>query len=281
MHEKKSFSTRVDEFLGGKGFYIVLFVCVAVIGVSAWLLLFSRFSPLPGGDTLDYVDAMGDDVTPNDSDTGEKAGVPTTPGGTTPPEHRVPEDTAPPKDTDALTVRDDPKDTAPKDTVPESTVPKAETQKPKEQDRESDALKPEDLAFTWPVMGRLTTGYSPDALIYSRTMGDWRTHDGIDIEAEQGTRVLSCASGVVTRVYTDDLMGTTVVIDHGAGVVSTCSNLASVPAVKEGDTVTIATVIGSVGSTALGETNETPHLHFSLTVNGKSVDPTQFLPKLA
>jgi len=40
MREKKSFAEHFDAFFNGKGFYIVLFVCAAIIGVSAWALLF-------------------------------------------------------------------------------------------------------------------------------------------------------------------------------------------------------------------------------------------------
>ena len=38
MDEKKSRWDKVFKFVGEKGFYIVLFLCVAVIGVSAWMI---------------------------------------------------------------------------------------------------------------------------------------------------------------------------------------------------------------------------------------------------
>ena len=43
MEDKKKDSgqSRLESFFGGKGFYIVLFLCVGVIGVSAWTLLSS------------------------------------------------------------------------------------------------------------------------------------------------------------------------------------------------------------------------------------------------
>lgn len=284
MHEKKSISERVDEFLGGKGFYIVLFACVAVIGVSAWLLLFSRFSPLDLGDEVDYVDAMGNNVTPKDPDAGSETDTPNPPEGSSQPEHQVPEnkDTQseePPKGTGALTVQEDPKETT-KDTPKDTGSAGEEPETPDDKADTASSLKPEELTYVWPVSGKLTVGYSPGTLIYSNTMADWRVHDGIDIEASQGTNVLSCAAGTVIEVRDDELLGTTVVIDHGAGVVSTYSNLAAKPAVKVGDTVALADVIGSVGATALSETADPPHLHFSLTINGETADPTKYLPKI-
>lgn len=48
-------------------------------------------------------------------------------------------------------------------------------------------------------------------------------------------------------------MGTTVVVEHGGGLTSTYSNLASVPTVAVGDTVGAGSVLGSVGGTAIAE----------------------------
>ena len=39
MKGKKSFGSQLEAFFEGKGFYIVLFLCAAVIGVSAWVLM--------------------------------------------------------------------------------------------------------------------------------------------------------------------------------------------------------------------------------------------------
>ena len=49
-NEKKATGNRVEAFFAGKGFYIVLLLCVAVIGVSAWSML-SGGTLEDGGDT--------------------------------------------------------------------------------------------------------------------------------------------------------------------------------------------------------------------------------------
>ena len=110
-------------------------------------------------------------------------------------------------------------------------------------------------------------------------MGDWRTHDGIDIAGMIGAKVVAAADGTVTDVRNDDLLGTTVVIDHGDGLVSVYANLAKVPVVKTGDKVAMGAVIGAIGDTAIGETNETTHLHFAMTKDNLPVDPIKYLPK--
>jgi murein DD-endopeptidase MepM/ murein hydrolase activator NlpD len=110
-------------------------------------------------------------------------------------------------------------------------------------------------------------------------MSDWRTHDGIDIAGTIGAKVMAAADGTVVDVITDDMLGTTVIIDHGKGLKSIYSNLAKTPVVKKGDKVAMGSVIGAVGDTALGESAEATHLHFAMTKNDAPVDPSKYLPK--
>lgn len=129
----------------------------------------------------------------------------------------------------------------------------------------------------WPVSGAQQMPYSVDALRYNATTQDWRTHAGIDLTAAVGTPVKAAGSGVVTAVYDDEYLGTTVVIDHPDGHVSQYSNLAVMPSVSAGDTVEAGAIIGAVGQTALLELAEEPHLHFAVFADGQSVDPSDFI----
>lgn len=258
MKDKKAFSRRVGDFLAGKGFYIVLFICVAVIGVSAWILLFTD-STDDGADVVsiespsDYVqdvilpsDYYEDVIEPEVEDNSSEADVPDT-----------------------------------QDDVEEADV------EPVEEDESEDAVlteesaedaMTEDLIFVWPLSGNVEVMYSVDELIYNKTMADWRTHAGIDIAGQMGSKVMAVADGTVLEIGTDDLLGTTVTIDHGSGLKSVYANLAATPVVKAGDKVAMGAVIGSVGDTAIGETNEVAHLHFSMTLNDEPVDPAEYLP---
>ncbi len=123
--------------------------------------------------------------------------------------------------------------------------------KPSQQPQETAApeisQKPAALVFTWPVNGAIIASFSVETLLYDETMLDWRTHEGIDLAAEEGTRVLLSPRGTVSQVYEDDLMGVTVVIDHGDGLESVYSNLAQAPDVAEGDSVYTGDIIGVVG----------------------------------
>ena len=146
-------------------------------------------------------------------------------------------------------------------------------------DRSTPVVTATASVFTWPVKGEVIRDYSIDTLVYDKTMGDWRAHVGLDIAAPVGTQVMAPAGGTVSDIYADDLMGTTVVILHADGVMSTCSNLATVPNVEIGDTVRTGDVIGSLGKTAIAESGEASHLHLSMTKDGVSVDPLEYLPK--
>ena len=128
-----------------------------------------------------------------------------------------------------------------------------------------------------PLVGETVAAFSMDALQYSETMGDWRTHDGVDIAAELGTPVCAASAGTVLDVREDDLMGTTVVISHDGGYESIYANLQAAPTVETGDYVTAGQVIGSVGRTALSEAAQPSHLHFGVTKDGEYVDPAEFL----
>lgn len=130
-----------------------------------------------------------------------------------------------------------------------------------------------------PLAGKTVAAYSMEALSYNATTRDWRVHNGIDIAAEAGTKVLAAADGTVYDVYEDETMGTTVVIDHDGGYLSCYSSLSSELSVKKGDTVKLGQAIGTVGNTALLETAIGDHLHFSVSCNGELVDPATFLPK--
>ena len=65
-------------------------------------------------------------------------------------------------------------------------------------------------SFILPVEGAVTNPYSQGELVKSKTLGEWRTHDGIDLAAADGTPVVSIADGLVEAVREDARWGNTV-----------------------------------------------------------------------
>ena len=127
--------------------------------------------------------------------------------------------------------------------------------------------------YVRPVNGEIVCEFSNGELVKSRTLNVWKTHDGVDIAAKMGEKVKSMTSGTVSQVYNDPMLGATVEIDHGNGLIGFYSNLSEDVAVAKGQTVSAGTVIGSIGDTAEGEIDEETHLHFALKKNGEWIDP--------
>ena len=128
-----------------------------------------------------------------------------------------------------------------------------------------------------PLDGTTVTVFSMTELMYDDTMADWRTHNGLDIQAGEGDAVKTAAGGTVIGMTSDDLMGTTVVIEHAGGYTTTYSSLQENPPVKLGQTVNAGDVIGCVGSTAAAESSMGPHLHFSVSKDGAVIDPAEYV----
>jgi len=144
--------------------------------------------------------------------------------------------------------------------------------------REGDIMEVAAPLYVWPVMGDLERQHSLDNLTYDVTLSDWRTHDGIDIIAPVGTMVTAAHCGTVESIYTDDLYGVTLVVDHGDGAKTVYANLDEELLVSVGDWLEPGTELGMVGTTALCEISQQEHLHFSITVDGKGVNPLNYLP---
>ena len=256
MENKHGSGARAGS-LEGKGFYIVLFLCAAVIGLSAWLLLTKAGTNVEDETAEEYVDVSGAYVTMLPADSARQ---------------QTQSDEAPAAEQEPAAETAQPEaETAAE--APDNAVETATEQPAQDQAVFSDST----VSYVWPVQGTVQRAYSIETLAYDSTMADWRTHDGIDIACELGCPVLAAADGLVVDVHSDDLLGTVVEIDHQNGVHSVYANLAAQPPVAPGDQVTMGQVVGSVGSTALGEVNQVSHLHFAMKLDGASADPTVYL----
>ena len=252
--KNQSFWRKLGDFAMGKGFYIVLFLCVATIGISGYYLLQTVVKgtrpaePAGGGASVTIPD--------------QSAGRPSipVPGPDEDPPAVSPRPQAEPNPAPAAQP-DDPEPV--KDTAPEPDT------------RESG--KTVSKVFTWPVQGTVLRDYSVEVLSLDPTMGDWRTHGGLDIAAAQGVKVLSISAGTVEQVYTDAMMGATVVVNHGGGLQSWYCNLAEDVTVQAGDKVDIGSELGAVGSSAIAEVGVESHVHLETTLDGRPVDPRDYL----
>ena len=231
---------RSETFFTGKGFYIVLFLCAAVIGVSAWVMA-------TGNEAMkqsDVTEVMGD-------------------------RHKVETVIAPSGEKNGWI---DETELAPPEIREQTPAEPAAALNGQKSTEAAPAV------YVWPLAGEIERDYSVSALHYDVTMHDWRTHSGIDIAGAEGASVVAARGGQVASVESDSLYGTVVTIDHGDGMHSVYANLSEQTAVNAGEWVDAGVVIGTIGHSALGEVSQAPHLHFELKRSGASVDPTVYLP---
>ena len=155
--------------------------------------------------------------------------------------------------------------------IPESSSSLESSQPSNPTISETDTL-PE---FSLPVNGTISIDYSDSLTVFSQTMGDYRTHLGVDVLSDLGTEVLAVADGTVSNVWDDPFMGTCVSIEHSGNAVSIYKNLSKDVAdgITIGCSVKAGDIIGTVGETAMNEIAQEPHLHYELKVDGKHVNP--------
>jgi murein DD-endopeptidase MepM/ murein hydrolase activator NlpD len=266
------------EFVSGKGFYIVLFLCVAVIGASAWTL---NLTMRDAG--LDLNESLREQLEYQTAIT-----LPTTPPLPSAP---VVANTAQPEPT----IKPEPPAIAPNPAaVPNSVDSSANAAASDSADSSVEAsaaatavdadAKPAPApakipeTFVWPVVGNIEQPFAVETLVYDRTMQDWRTHGGIDIAAQLGEKVRCVAAGTVESVITEPRFGTSVTVSHGGGLKSVYRNLAAEPPVGEGQELSMGDVVGAVGNSASSEIGDVSHLHFEMSLSGVPADPTAYLP---
>ena len=130
-------------------------------------------------------------------------------------------------------------------------------------------------ASTQPVSGRVLNSYSGDELVYNKTLGDWRTHNGIDYACAKDAAVQSPTAGTVVLAGSNGSWGPTVAIKDSAGRVWRLCGVAS-PAVKEGETVSAGQTLGKVGSVSC-ECAEESHIHLEVKQDDSYLDPAKLM----
>lgn len=140
-----------------------------------------------------------------------------------------------------------------------------------------DNIKDTKLKRVWPVDGEIIREYAKDTLIYSKTLGMWLIHTGIDIKSELGENVKCIADGKVISIESNNFYGNVVRIEHEDGYISVYSNLAEDNLPKVNQKINKGEIIGAIGDTAYGESEEESHLHFEIIKDGTNINPEEFL----
>ncbi len=102
-----------------------------------------------------------------------------------------------------------------------------------------------------------------------------KMHNGIDFLASMSTPVYATADGTVTTVSNSEGHGNYIIISHTGGFETVYTTL-STQDVQEGTSVKKGDKIGESGNSGL---STAPHLHYEVHLNGKPVNPADYLPK--
>ncbi len=103
--------------------------------------------------------------------------------------------------------------------------------------------------------------------------GRWAMHEGIDLAATAGSRVVATAPGKVVFAGTKSGYGRLVEIDHGFGLRTRYAHLRSIR-VETGQRVEHRQTVGTLGSSGR---STGPHVHYEVLVEGEPMDPDDFL----
>ena len=261
---------HIRNFLRGRGFALALLACVAAAAaVGVWAVRTVR-------------DQMAKDLgeDPGRSITGEE----TYPGI----DEGVMPDTP---DTEEQLWQQDAADAAqPVKDVPESSSAgrssgsgssgaasgSGSVSEPSELQTESPAASASAGSGYWrPVSGQVLAVWSGDELVYNETLGDWRTHNGVDYACKAGEDVLAPVSGTVESLAAEGNWGVVAAIRDGEGRLWRLSAV-DAAAVRQGDTVTAGQKLGQAG-TITGESALDPHIHLEVLDGDKYLDPVKLI----
>jgi septal ring factor EnvC (AmiA/AmiB activator) len=122
----------------------------------------------------------------------------------------------------------------------------------------------------WPVAGgRMLTSYGRGGSTVGRP-----AQSGVQIAAQEGSPVIAVHDGTIAFVGPFTGYGTLVIVDHGAQTFSLYGQLGAAE-VERGAKVERGQVVGAAGRILAG----IPGLYFEMRVDGKPVDPLEWLRK--
>jgi murein hydrolase activator len=130
-------------------------------------------------------------------------------------------------------------------------------------------IRPFKGDLDWPVVGRMITPFGERGGSVTMT-----TPAGVQFAAQEGSPVRAVHDGTVAYTGPFTGYGHLVIVDHGAETFSLYGQLAAAQ-VEQGAKVERGEVIAGVGRVLAG----IPGMYFEMRVDGKPVDPLEWLRK--
>jgi murein hydrolase activator len=137
-------------------------------------------------------------------------------------------------------------------------------------ERKEQTLQPRKGIFQLPIKGSIISNYGQQK---EEDLNAYVFNSGIDISAPLGEPVRAASFGTVIYIGNVKGYGNIVILDHGGNVVTLYAHLSEV-LVKANDQITKGQIIAQIGSSGGAPS---PRLHFEVRVEGKPVNPFDWL----
>ncbi|RIL09101.1 MAG: hypothetical protein DCC75_07385 [Proteobacteria bacterium] len=135
-------------------------------------------------------------------------------------------------------------------------------------DRYIDLLKIVPLGL--PAPGHINSGFG---YRYSPFRRGITMHEGVDFSLSHGSLITSTGDGLVRRVARNSTYGLVVDVAHSERILTRYAHL-SKALVTDGEKICRGEVLGLAGSTGR---STGPHLHYEVIIDGKAINPIQFI----
>jgi len=295
---KKNWKDRLLDFFDTKGFYIIVAVCLLVIGFSVYTIATTDFTKYEVEQNQENQQSLNKQVKLSEIPKLQESSTEVTKQDDLKKEGSI--------SISSKEKREDNKNSSNSNSTIRPTQSKNNSKNSNNKNKSSSAfskkqdnkkmdsniqigtgtsqndveiINPVDFKPIFPTIGKVIREFSDQSLVYSKTLDEWTEHPGIDIEAQEGNDVKACFDGTVIDLGEDPLYGKYIVIDHGDGDISKYYNLKDLKDIQIGDIVRQGEKIGEVGTSSNIEYMDPPHLHFEILYNGENQNPLKFLPQ--
>ena len=241
--------SKTAGFWRGKGFYVALTLIVACSMLASFLAIDTMIDSLgssPGSDNITGEEDIAWDLEQMPAETNQES------------------------------IPVEPFSSSSQASKPQSSqsAPSAASEASAAQSQPAAQQQPSEPLRVWPVSGEPTHPFSGDELVFNETMQDWRTHNGVDLAADEGADVLVPVSGTVKNVYEDGRWGGVAEIEASDGALVRVCGLKTVSA-AQGQSAEAGEKLGTAGEIDV-ESAQQPHIHVEVLQNGEYTDPQAY-----
>ena len=278
LFNKKFSKEKLAKFFDKEGFYVVLFLCIAIIATTAVYMKRNNMDYFSQGDEGQVAENYEDHeyYQPEDIELAPEANN----------EEVINTNKGKEKDkevTGDMDEKEKAKQIIPKEMIPENATAVMSSQVESSDESKGGASEGILNKLKNPVDSTsISMDYSYQiSPVFSVTLDEYRSdHQGVDITTKKGTIVKAAMDGKVVDIVQDPRLGMLITIDHGCGVMTKYGNLDSKVEVTKNQQVKCGDVLGKVGNSAMFEVEDEPHVHFEVWDGQDPVDPKSYIKDL-